>query len=100
MKNREEEKEYRTYYKAGDLVKVSFSENPWYKVEEEEQEGIGLVICRTNSWYEAYKDFIRSSDPDKQIRYWDNVNYAPYKVLMCKTHEFEWVSPEHMKLIS
>ena len=67
MKDKEDKVERRVLYKPGDLVKVSFSENPWYTFDESlfaEEEGYGLVIAQTNSWYEAYKDFVKCSDPD------------------------------------
>ena len=96
-------KEYPTY-KVGDLVKLNFTgpayySNEWLHAEtSEEWDGYGIVIGRSNSWYEAYEE-ARGNDATG-TRYWDSVNYCPYKVLMCSTGQVEWVGPESLELIS
>ena len=88
-------------YDVGDLVKIYSNQRiywEWYDYDEAEEE-YGIVLGRTHSWYEAYKQARDSCDEDGGTRYWDNVNYAPYKV-MTLSGNVEWVSPEHMQLIS
>jgi len=56
-----------------------------------------LIVGKTDSWYEAFEESKQEAD-DGVTHYWDNVNYSPYRVLMCGSHEMEWISPEHMEL--
>jgi hypothetical protein len=94
-------KEYPAYNK-GDLVKVSFHGYGYYWMHDDESpadDAYGLIVGRTQSWYEAYEQ--TRDDPNNDgTRYWDNVNYSPYRVMMCDTGQFEWVSPENLELVS
>ncbi len=94
-------KEYPLYNK-GDLVKVSFNGYGYYWMHADEapdNDEYGLIVGRTRSWYEAYDQ--TRNDPDIEgTRYWDNANYSPYRVMMCNTGQFEWVSPENLELVS
>ena len=87
-------------YSVGDLVKLYSNQRfywEWHDYDELE-ETIGIVLGRTDSWYEAYKESKKDNDKGG-TRYWDNVNYAPYKVMTIEGN-VEWVSPQHMQLIS
>ena len=94
-------KEYPPY-KVGDLVRVSFTGYwaQWMDDDgDEDGVGYGLIVGRTHSWYEAYEQ--ARDDPDNDgTRYWDNVNYSPYRVMMCDSGNYEWVSPENLELVS
>jgi len=83
-------------YKVGDLVKVKEATYHYMDISETFPGGMGLVVGRTDSWYEAYEQTKQQPDLSK-THYWDNVNYSPYRVLMCGSHEMEWISPEHME---
>jgi hypothetical protein len=93
-------KEYRVY-KKGDLVKVRFDGPTMYWLDSDtpDDSGYGLIVGRTHSWYEAYRQ-TRDDPSDDGTRFWDNVNYSPYRVMMCDTGMFEWVSPENLELVS
>jgi len=106
------EQEIKEYpeYGVGDLVKIYDGHQRYYwrwhgEDEDLEEETYGIVIGRTLSWYEAYKETtiadanVYSEATKIGSMYWDNVNYAPYKV-MTLNGNVEWVSPEHMTLIS
>ncbi len=91
--------EYPTY-KVGDLVRLYGGKSArfywdWSDYDDME-ESYGVVMGRTESWVEAYNEAKNSGD--EGTRYWDNVNYAPYKVLTIE-RTVEWVGPEHMELI-
>jgi nucleoside phosphorylase len=87
----------RSHYKIGDLVRVK--ETTYYYMDETETfpENLGIIVGQTSSWYEAF-EHSREDIDDTKTHYWDNVNYSPYRVLMCGSHELEWVSEEHMEL--
>ena len=88
-------------YSVGDLVKLYSGHTyywEWYGHDEDPAETYGIVIGRSESWYQSYKES-RKSDDGEGTRYWDNVNYTPYKVMTIEGR-IEWVSPEHMKFIS
>ena len=84
-------------YKVGDLVRVK--ETTYYYLDSVDvfPSGIGLVVGKTDSWYEAFET-TRDDADDTKTHYWDNVNYSPYRVLMCGSNQMEWISPEHMEL--
>jgi len=84
-------------YKVGDLVKIKPTTYYYLDVSETFPGGMGLVVGKTDSWYEAFEQSRQDAD-ETQTHYWDSVNYAPYRVLMCGSNEMEWISPEHMEL--
>ena len=97
-------KEYKMDYSVGDLVKVQV--HPYDMVfnnEKRDKHMYGLVVGRTSSWWQAFKQEQARSDmyADGKTRYWDSVNYAPYHVMLVgKERSMEWVSPEYMELVS
>jgi hypothetical protein len=83
-------------YSIGDLVRVLPTTYYYLDSADTFPGGIGLIIGKTDSWYEAFEESKQEAD-DTVTHYWDNVNYSPYKVLMCGSHDKEWVSPEHLE---
>ena len=83
-------------YQVGDLVRVKDAIYHYLDVSESFPGGIGLVVGKTDSWYEAFEQ-TRDDADDTKTHYWDNVNYSPYRVLMWGSHDMEWVSPEHLE---
>ena len=94
-------KEVRVVYDVGDLVRIN-DETIHYAIGAPEYSEYGLVVGRTIPWDEAYK--LTKTDDDSGTRYWNNVNYSPYHVMMIGVKagcsRLEWVSPEYMELIS
>jgi len=88
----------RAAYKVGDLVRIKEATYYYLDVSETFPGGYGLVVGKTDSWYEAWERQTTEEAVSTQTHYWDNVNYSPYRVLMCGSHELEWISPEHMEL--
>ena len=84
-------------YSVGDLVKIRASNYYYWDGPRESvvSGSYGLVVGKTNSWYEAYEE--ARTDDRGGTRYWDNVNYSPYRVWICGTNDFEWISPEYME---
>jgi len=100
-------KETRMKYEIGDLVKIqdkyNLDDSHPYANEypttlsslKERLPAYGLVVGKTVAWHDACGVGL------KQTRYWDNVNYSPYHVMMLGVKQtMEWVSPEFMELIS
>tara|TARA_Y100000310_G_scaffold143912_1_gene143250 strand:+ start:635 stop:940 length:306 start_codon:yes stop_codon:yes gene_type:complete len=100
-------KETRMKYEIGDLVKIEdrynlddshpyAGEYPSTYTPKKKLPAYGLVVGKTVAWHEAYED-----DDHAGTRYWDNVSYSPYHVMLLGvTQVMEWVSPEFMELIS
>jgi len=99
-------KETRMKYEIGDLVKIEdrydlddshpyANEYPYTLSSAESYPRYGLVVGKTVAWHDA------SGVGLKRTRYWDNVSYSPYHVMLLGvTQVMEWVSPEFMELIS
>ena len=90
-------------YNKGDLVKVSFDSISmyWLDTDNEDGTGYGIIVGRTSSWYEAYESKTRTNDPfNDGTRFWNNVNYCTYRVMMVGTGDFEWVGPDNLELVS
>ena len=94
------EKEHRVEYSIGDLVRLKDdSLLYWDSSSAKGCPEYGLVVGRTIPWQEAYK--LTLTDDDSGTRYWNNVNYAPYRVMVVgEKNKLEWVSAEYMELIS
>jgi hypothetical protein len=96
------DKEHRMEYNVGDLVKVrqAYDYNHVFDIGKRDTYTYGIVIGKTKRWWEAY-ELAQEKFTDGKTRYWDNVNYAPYHVLLVgQSRDREWVSPEYMELIS
>ena len=97
-------KEHKMDYSVGDLVKVQV--HPYelvFDTEKKDKYIYGLVVGKTSSWWQAYEQEQAKFNEyaDGKTRYWDNVNYAPYHVMLVgKERSMEWVSPEYMEFIS
>jgi len=85
-------------YKVGDLVRIKETTYTYLDVSETFPESMGIIIGQTSSWYEAFERSHIEIEDEAKTHYWDNVNYCPYQVLMCGSHELEWISEEHMEL--
>jgi hypothetical protein len=103
-------KEVRVVYEVGDLVKIQDKyaldrSHPYaneYNLPSHQTNPVtyGLVVGRTIPWHEAYNVAGTVYEDDSPTRYWDNVNYAPYHVMVLgEKRKLEWVSPEYMELI-
>lgn len=91
-------KETRMTYEVGDLVRIQDKYAKDYSHFLDKTQEYGIVVGRTIPWHEAYE--MAQDDDDSPTRYWDNVNYAPYHVMVLgEKRKLEWVSPEYMELI-
>tara|TARA_R110000824_G_scaffold294258_3_gene482609 strand:+ start:1212 stop:1502 length:291 start_codon:yes stop_codon:yes gene_type:complete len=94
------EKEVRVGYNVGDLVRLKDDTLLYWDTSSAKGcPEYGLVVGRTIPWDKAYN--LTKTDDDSGTRYWNNVNYAPYHVMVVgEKKKLEWISPEYMELIS
>ena len=90
-------KEERVVYEVGDLVRIQDK----YAKDYSHTQEYGIVVGRTIPWHEAYELADTVYDDDSGPRYWNDVNYAPYHVMVLgEKRKLEWVSHDYMELIS